>query len=1186
MKKILLMFGAIALSSGLALAQCPQGVAFATGTAPTPGATSTITTCNFAGEYNTVNGVVSGDDYTVASSLGDYFTVYDQSLTVVAFGPGPLSFTAASSGTFYTQVNTDAACGTQNSCRTVTWENTSPLPPCPIEASPWLDDVESIPATTSLGPVNCWTTSAATGYDWNVTGTGTTPSSFTGALAANSGNNFFYTEASGAGVGVTAELVTPEVDLTGMTLPQFSFYYHMVGGQMGTLDAEISDDGGLTWTNLTTLAGQQQSAQADAFLLSESVLVGYSGVVQFRFTATANGGFEGDICIDDIAISEAPTCPNPTNLALNASDLTSATFSWTPGFSETQWALEYGAPGFTPGTGTSSLTTNNILEVITGLPSNQFFEIYVRAACSLGDTSGYVGPLSFNTFNQGLFMDADNACGPGFNDISTTGALNTLGDDGEVGTTMPFTLLYQGTPYADMTIGSNGALVFGTTTAQVGFTNQAMAGAADGLYPFWDDLGPENSPSDGVYFETIGTAPNQQFIVQWNKPHLGGNGQAYIFQAVIDEASNEIYYLYNVVSVGDGFNDYGGSATVGAAGPNQDIELSFNNQQYLTDNSCAHFFYTDCPNPTNFTATYVNPADAGITWDAGLGAETNWTIIYGPCGFDPALTGTTITSGTNVAILSGLTDITCYEVYILADCDPGVTQSVGGLFGTFTTPPNCSDVTGLSAGTAVDSLFTAWSWVESSGVGTYPSTGFNVQYGPTGFNLYSGTTVAADNNFTDTTFDASFLAGGVYEVYVQAVCGTDTSNFIGPVSFTMPLTNDSTCLAETLPVDGVAYSFDNTGATTQVNEINVAPPTTGYNTTDGWGDANLTFTTWFTFDAPASGSIYVSGTDAGFDGQIAIYEATDCADFSTYTLVAANDDALDFSSPAPDFSLCGLTPGNTYYLMHDSWSTFTTGVYSISLREIVVNSGATTGLIEICTGDTVNLNDGMSGQDAGGVWLETIPTANFADPIFPSAGLAYQVFDFQYVVTDGCAADTAIQQVEIFAPSSAGDDGTITVCQNQPLDLVNGLNGTVDLGGDWYDPSNNPTSSSITASGIPGSFNYDYITSNGVCPADTSNVEVIVSPSCDHLDVQELYFGDMSVFPNPSNGIVNITNFGSAEVFSYEVTDVKGSVIGGASSAINGSTSTEIDLGGLETGIYLIEVYNDSARKTFRIVLQ
>jgi hypothetical protein len=477
-------------------------------------------------------------------------------------------------------------------------------------------------------------------------------------------------------------------------------------------------------------------------------------------------------------------------------------------------------------------------------------------------------------------------------------------------------------------------------------------------------------------------------------------------------------------------------------------------------------------------------------------------------------------------------------------------------------------------------------WTESSGVGTYPSTSFNVQYGPLGFNLYSGTTVAADNNYTDTTFDAAFLAGGVYEVYVQAVCGTDTSNFVGPISFTMPLTNDSTCFAEALTVDGTAYTFDNTGATTDINEATIAPPSTGFNTTDGWGNSNVSFTTWFTFDAPASGNIFVSGKDAGFDGQIAIYEVTDCGDFTTYTLVAANDDAIDLTSPAPDFSVCGLTAGNTYYLMHDSWSTFNTGIYSISIREIIVDAGSTTGLIDVCTGDTVNLFNGIAGQDAGGVWYEAIPTAGFTDSIFPSSGLAYQVFDFEYVVADGCAADTSLQQVEIYGPSSAGNDGSLTVCQNEPLDLLNGLSGNVDLGGDWYDPSNVATGSSITASGIPGAFNYDYITTNGVCPADTANIEVIVSPSCDYLNTQELFFGNMSVFPNPTNGIVNISNFGSTEVFSYEITDLKGSVIGGHTSVINGSSETEINLGGLETGIYLIEVYNDSARKTFRIVLQ
>jgi len=963
-------------------------------------------------------------------------------------------------------------------------------------------------------------------------------------------------------------------------------------GDWGVLTLEHTIDAGATWVADTVIDQSNHvpaNTCATVTTFATAVEIPQGSNVQWRFSGSWNTG-DFHLYIDDVNIIESVTCPLPNGLTLNSSDLTSGTFSWVPGGAEGEWALEYGIAGFTPGTGTTILTNNNVLETISGLTSNSFYELYVRAVCSPGDTSIYAGPLTFNTFNQGMFMEWNASCPTGgFIDISTTGTDLGLSDDGQAGITIPFSFLYQGAQQiSEVSVGNNGDIKLGTLTGASSF-NGNMTTLADGLYPWLDDMDEETG---GVYYETIGTPGNQVFIVQWHQRcnYSGSIGAPNVtFQVQIEEATGEIYYVYDDPIFGGSnvADDYGANADIGIAGPNQDLNVSNDDPQFLTNNSCVHFFYTDCPNPVNFTATYINPDEAGITWDAGLATESNWTVIYGPSGFDPTVTGTTITTGTNVAILTGLDDLSDYDVYIFADCNPGTLQSTGGLLGTFSTPPNCSAVTGLNTATAVDSLFTDWSWTESSGVGTYASTGFNVQYGPLGFNLYSGTTVAADNNFTDTTFDATFLAGGVYEVYVQAVCGTDTSNFVGPVTFTMPLTNDSTCLAETLPVDGTPYSFDNTGATTQVNESTIAPPSTGYYTTDGWGNSNVNFTTWFTFDAPASGSMYISGTDVGFDGQIAIYEATDCSDFTTYTLIAANDDALDFSSAAPDFSVCGLTPGNTYYLMHDSQSSFTTDVYSISLREIVVEAGATTGILEACSGDTINLFDGIAGQDAGGVWYEAIPTASFSGSTFPTAGLAYQVFDFEYVVTDGCAADTSAQQVQIYGPSSAGNDGVLTVCQNEPLNLLNGLSGNVDLGGTWYDPSNNPLpGADVTASGIPGSFNFDYITDNGVCPADTANVEVMVSPSCDFLNVEELFFGDMDVYPNPTNGVVNITNFGSTEVFSYEITDVKGSVIAGAKSAINGSSSTEIDLGGLEMGIYMIRVYNDSAYKTFRIILQ
>ncbi|MDC1385744.1 T9SS type A sorting domain-containing protein, partial [Crocinitomicaceae bacterium] len=225
--------------------------------------------------------------------------------------------------------------------------------------------------------------------------------------------------------------------------------------------------------------------------------------------------------------------------------------------------------------------------------------------------------------------------------------------------------------------------------------------------------------------------------------------------------------------------------------------------------------------------------------------------------------------------------------------------------------------------------------------------------------------------------------------------------------------------------------------------------------------------------------------------------------------------------------------------------------------------------------------------DAGGIWYELIPTANFSGSNFISAGLASQVFDFNYIVTDGCAADTVSTQVEIYAPSSAGLDGVIDACLNQPINLLSGLSGNVDLGGDWYDPTNSVIGDVNIISGpIPGQFNYDYITGNGVCPDDSANVILNVDFNCDYLNLQDLYFTAMDLYPNPTNGMIYISNEGSSEVFNMELTDLNGKVITAQAAAVNGTETTEVNLETLETGIYLVRLFNDNSEKTFRIVKQ
>jgi hypothetical protein len=248
----------------------------------------------------------------------------------------------------------------------------------------------------------------------------------------------------------------------------------------------------------------------------------------------------------------------------------------------------------------------------------------------------------------------------------------------------------------------------------------------------------------------------------------------------------------------------------------------------------------------------------------------------------------------------------------------------------------------------------------------------------------------------------------------------------------------------------------------------------------------------------------------------------------------------------------------------------------------------TDGAVDACRLDnTVDLNSVIVRGETFGKWFFQNQTFIVDDTIADISLLPAGTYEFFYIVETPCAADTTVATITVFGPSLAGNDGVINVCRNEPFDLLSGLSGTVDIGGTWYDPSNNAIpSSAIFASNIPGQFNYDYVTSNGVCPADTANVIVNVSPSCDWLSIEEVEFASMDIFPNPTTSVVYITNEGSSEVFSYELTDLNGKVIASRADAINGTETTEIDLGRLEPGVYLIKVANENREHTFRVIKQ
>ena len=126
---------------------CQNSTPFGTVTAPTLNTTpTTISTCNFATEYATINSAAAGAQYRFTSSnANDWLTVRQGTPggAVLGCGTTPLTVTTTAAGPLYLHINTNASCGTATGCRTTTVQCLScPTPPPP-------------PGCTTATPLNC-----------------------------------------------------------------------------------------------------------------------------------------------------------------------------------------------------------------------------------------------------------------------------------------------------------------------------------------------------------------------------------------------------------------------------------------------------------------------------------------------------------------------------------------------------------------------------------------------------------------------------------------------------------------------------------------------------------------------------------------------------------------------------------------------------------------------------------------------------------------------------------------------------------------------------------------------------------------------------------------------------------------------------------------------------------------------
>lgn len=231
-------------------------------------------------------------------------------------------------------------------------------------------------ATTLCALDNDWVNEANgidDDIDWR-THNGSTASANTGPSFDHTTQTFvgkyLYLEASGNCNLATATLTSPCIDLTNTVNPIFSLWYHMYGGNMGSLFIDIYSNG--AWVNNVgpALSGDQGDAWQE-MTVSLSAYIGQS--IRIRVRGRTGNGFESDLAIDDLLVYDINTPPVAGFNVQGAACDNNTTFvdNSTNGASSWQW--DFG-PQATPSTATgagphnvsfSNLGTQTVTLIVT-----------------------------------------------------------------------------------------------------------------------------------------------------------------------------------------------------------------------------------------------------------------------------------------------------------------------------------------------------------------------------------------------------------------------------------------------------------------------------------------------------------------------------------------------------------------------------------------------------------------------------------------------------------------------------------------------------------------------------------------------------------------------------------------------------------------------------------------------------
>lgn len=896
-----------------------------------------------------------------------------------------------------------------------------------------------------------------------------------------------------------------------------------------------------------------------------------------------------------------PDCPDITALTSFASDWDEGTIGWFAGGTETTWIVKYGPAGFDPETEGTTVVDDDGIPVITidGLEELTCYDVYVTSDCGGGEVGFPVGPTTFCTpaicptplapFEDGI--------------TNTEATLNWTPGDSEV--------------MWDVEWGPEGfVLGSGTFVDDTPFPTESLTSLeADSCYDWYVravcevDLGDGPEIVNSLWVGPEEFCTNKNCLTPTDLNVISAPG----LTATVGWTENNVPPAteWNIQYGEPGFTLGTGTTitnvptnpfTITGLTAGTDYEFYVQSVCGETEDSLSNWSESEdfttgiyCPAPTSLIIDGSSATEATLNWTPG-GTEAGWTVIYGEDGFDPATEGTS----EDVAVfpslsLTGLEPGVTYCYYVYANCTADglwdEDSSSLALTGCLTQDDLCNTPIDIEVINITNTAF----HVNPTSPG---AVSYDYEWGLPCFEVEAGEEIGSVDGTTDDPYYVTGLeASTPYWVYVRSICGVDSVSAWTLVQTGTQIANDDPCEAETLVLDADPILRHNFNATTLPGEGALEPDAAGCFDSDGWcsGDG-VDRTVWFKFVAPESGQVVVSTFDTSScvtssNTEIALYTTGDCLILDNFTLQAANTSAPESLDPpyGSELTACGLTPGETYYVMVNPISYIETditfGISLSSVEEVAAGLGLSP---TICAGAEYDLFTSIAGfSTEDGQWYNpSVAPGNELDNnvTFPDLEAS---FDFFYVVENGCEADTVMTTITTADGVNAGGDGFYTACNTYDIVLSDHIAGSYDGGGIWEYTGDDTTVA--LAGGLfsplamtPGTYKFIYTVTSEYCPTDTACVTVTLT-DCLGNDEEEL--NNLVVYPNPVVDVLTVQNVAIDGNAVIEVLDIKGGVVYSENVA-NVYGNYTIDMTRIESGVYFVKVTTENSAQKVRVVKQ